>query len=330
MGLRAALGDWIEEVGRDLWRARLPLSLRAELIAGVMSRSAGSAAMRRMANGVAAGGTRALLSDPVTAHALIAALQARGARPILIVGDSHSRLYVHRDRRGGRWLLPLHRLATGASARGLAKASSRSGQGDVVRALVERLATGSASIPVLLVFGQVDVEFVFTFKRLEQDPPADHDARVFEDFCRETVDAYVTFAGGLPGPPVAVAAIFPPALSDEAWRQGYLNAHIAHEHTALGAEALRERLQAARVEPLKARTADHELFNRRLRCAAEARGLGWVDTFAALIGEGGVARGLGPAAGRDHHLDASAVRPAVVPQLWALLDASPQTRPAHG
>ena len=330
MGVRTALGDWLEGIGRGLWRGPLPLSLRARLIAWIMRRWPRLRAPRRLANGVAAGGARALLSDPVAAHALIAALRARGACPVLIAGDSHSRLYVQRDGRDRRWLLPLHRLATGASARGLARASSRSGQGDAVRALMERLALGGSSIPVLLVFGQVDVEFIFTFKRLEQDPPAAHQAAAFEAFCRETVDSYMAFASGLPGAPVAVAAIFPPALSDAAWRQGYLNAHIAQQHTVLDFATLGARLQAASVEPLTARTGHHALFNRRLGEAARAHGLGWLDAFDDLIGAAGVTEALGPAAGRDHHLDVDAVRPAVVERLWRLIDAAPRPTPAHG
>jgi len=329
--VRAALGERLERMGAGLWRGPLPAGLRARLIAWIMSTNRPGATMRRLAAGVAAGGARALAAQPAAALAMVAALEARGASPILIAGDSHSRLWVQRDRRGGRWLLPLHHLATGASARGLARTASRSGQGEVLRGLLGGLATARARLPVLLVFGQVDVEFVFAFKRLEQDPPADHDAGAFESFCQETAESYAAFAAGLPmAPAIALAAIFPPALSDEAWREGYLNAHIADQHTVVAPAGLRARLRVARIEPLRDRTLHHEQFNRALRRAAEARGLGWLDAFADLIGTDGVAEALGAAAGRDHHLDAAGVRPVAAARLWALIDAAPQTRPGHG
>jgi hypothetical protein len=280
-------------------------------------------ARRRLASGIAAGALQALAADAPGAFKLLAALEARGARPVVIIGDSHSRLYVHRDRRGREWLLPLHHLATGASARGLGRTASRSGVGETVQRLLAGLSAAGAKLPVLLVFGQVDVEFVFTFKRLEQEPPADHDAQTFDAFCRDTADAYAAFAAGLPmAPNISLAAIFPPALSDEAWRDGYLNAHIAHQHTALHLVALRERLSRARAEDLAARTAQHRAFNHRLQAAADDRRLGWLHAFDDLLDDGGVAgpERLGAAAGRDHHLDAEAVRPVISNRLWTMIE----------
>jgi len=196
------------------------------------------------------------------------------------------------------------------------------------------LPKGPASLPVLLVFGQVDVEFVFTFKRLEQGPSTVAESGTFEDFCRETADAYADFAASLPAASaIALAAIFPPALSDKAWRQGYLNAHIAQQHSALDVETLAARLQASPVAPLRERTTRHAQFNRAQRQAAEARSLGWLDAFDDLVGPRGVTEALGPAAGQDHHLDADAVRPVVVTRLWEWIDAAAgaaKTGDAHG
>jgi hypothetical protein len=330
--VRAALAEGLESFGRGLWRGGLPASVRLGLIAGIMKSAGKGPAVRRLASGVAAGGAAALAADPAQALASIEALAARGASPVLIAGDSHSRLYVQRDRRGGRWLLPLHHLATGASARGLARAGSRSGEGERLRGLLEAAEAAGASFPVLLVFGQVDVEFIFTFKRLEQDPPANHDGRAFDAFCRETAEAYAAFAAGLPmAPDLALAEIFPPALSDAAWRQGYLNAHIAQQHTTLEPAALGERLAATRVEDLAARTGQHRVFNGHLRAAAEARGVAVIEAFDDLLNPCGVAgpERLGPAAGRDHHLDVEAVRPATVTRLWTMIDAAARTPAAR-
>lgn len=327
--MRAALAEGLERFGRRLWRdGGLPAPVRVSLIAAIMTGAGRGPVARRLAGGVAAGGAAALAADPARALALIAALQARGACPVLIAGDSHSRLYVQRDRRGRRWLLPLHHLATGASARGLARADSRSGEGERLRGLLAGASAAGAAFPVLLVFGQVDAEFVFTFKRLEQDPPADHDDAAFEAFCRETAGAYAAFAASLPRA-ATLAAIFPPALSDEAWRQGYLNAHIAHQHTTLDVADLAERLGATRVEGQAARTAQHRAFNGHLRAAAQARDLDILDAFGDLLDPDGVAGRdrLGPAAGRDHHLDVEAVRPALVTRLWTMIDAAAERTP---
>lgn len=328
MRVRATLADGLERLGRGLWSVPLPTAVRARLIEWVMVAAPERGATRRMCQGVAAGGVTALAADPMGAIELIAVLARRGGCPVLIAGDSHSRLYVQRDRRGGRWLLPLHHLATGASARGLARAGSRSREGERLRGLLAAASMAGARFPVLLVFGQVDVEFVFTFKRLEQDPPASHDRAAFEAFCGETADAYADFAAGLPMTSnLTLAAIFPPALSDDAWRQGYLNAHIAHQHTTLDIAALSERMAAARVEDMAARTAQHRAFNGHLRAAAATRGLDVLEAFGDLLDPNGVAGAerLGPAAGRDHHLDTEAVRPALVTRLWTMIDATART-----
>ena len=322
MGVRAVLADRLEAFARGLWRGPLPLALRARLIAWIMLSAPERAVTRRMCNGVGAGGGAALAENPAAAVALIGALEEMGAHPVLIAGDSHSRLYVQRSRRGAQWLLPLHCLSTGASARGLSRLGSRLGQGEALRSVLAGAERAGARFPVVLVFGQVDVEFVFTFKRLEQDPPADHDPVAFGAFCRETARAYADFAASLPlARLVTLAAIFPPALSDAAWGQGYLNAHIAHQHTTLDVNALRERLGHVGIENLAARTGQHAAFNRALEAAGAARGLGWLDAFEALLDPGGVAgpRRLGTMAGRDHHLDTEAVRPVVTARLWTLL-----------
>lgn len=330
--MRAALAEGLERFGRGLWRGGLPRPLRLAVLAAIMTHAGRGPVARRLAGGVAAGGAAALAADPALALAMIAALEARGASPVLIAGDSHSRLYVQRDRQGAHWLLPLHHLATGASARGLARAGSRTGEGDRLRDLLAGASAAGAGFPVLLVYGQVDVEFVFAFKRLEQDPPANHDPVIFDAFCHETAETYAAFAAELPMTRnLTLAAIFPPALSDEAWRQGYLNAHIAHQHTTLDVVALGESLAAAGVEDLAARTAQHRAFNSHLRAAAQARGLDILEAFGDLLDADGVAgrERLGRAAGRDHHLDAEAVRPALVTRLWTMIDAAQRTPAAR-
>jgi hypothetical protein len=267
---------------------------------------------------------RALEADPQAAIAMVRRLENLGAQPLLVAGDSHSRLHARATRRGGRWLLVILHAATGASAAGLANPQSRSGEGERLARLLAQARAGGLRAPVLLVFGQVDVEFVFTFKRLRSDPPAALDKAAFRRFCRETAQAYADFAASLTGPgPVTLASILPPALSDEAWRAGYLNAHLGSEHGELPLPVLAERLQRAEIASRGARTADHRRFDAALRRAASARGLGFLDVARELPIQEGAAHPalLGPPAGRDHHLDYPATDPYITPVLWRFAES---------
>lgn len=325
-GLRAAL---LPRIARALWRRGPALGARAAVVTAVMRRTPTSSRLSRqldlLGEAISAAGAAALMDDPDAAAAMLAALGRQGAAPVVIVGDSHSRLYAQRDRQGRRWLLPLLHLATGASARGLGRTHSRLGLGAAIRSV----AGAAPKLPLLLVFGQVDVEFVFTFKRLASDPPAPRDATAFAAFAEEAASGYAAFAASLPAR-ATLAAIFPPALSDQAWRAGYLNAHIAGAHAELDIAILRERLQRADIADLPQRTAEHALFNRILAAEAATHGLGWLDVWDGLpMAAGAVSpEMLGRAGGRDHHLDAQALRPHLTAKLWRLIDRPPTDGPA--
>ena len=186
---------------------------------------------------------------------MAAARDARGV-PFAVVGDSHSTHLVRRGRRGSRWLLPLHLLCTGASARGLINPEAAAGAGARVRRFLEWLAP--TPMPTAFMFGQVDVEFVFTFKRLETGLTR-FDPAAFDAFAAETVARYLAFLSQATPPELKgsalVAGVFPPALSDAAWRQGYVNAHIADLHGPADAAGLAERLAALEIPTLSERTA---------------------------------------------------------------------------
>ena len=325
--ISAAKADAIAAAASWLWdqskgsaagrRAALEALGRWPGEAGLISRQLDIAAMA--AAGAAA--RRLSLGDP-GGPGTIEALRKRGAAPLAIIGDSHSRLYVQRGADGGRWLAPFHYLATGASARGLSNPDSRSGQGDEVRRFVARLSSLAEPTPTLFVFGQVDVEFVFTFKRLETSPAAAFDPVTFDRFCEETAGRYAEFVARLGMPPglATLAGVFPPALSDAAWRAGYVNAHIAAEE-GVPLDRLVDLLARATIPDLVARTHQHRLFNRHLATAAAERGLAYAEVFEPLLNPRGVidAAYLGAAAGLDHHLDASAIRRRIVPLLWGLV-----------
>jgi hypothetical protein len=264
----------------------------------------------------------ALPDNPPRVKSLVGMMRAKGALPYAVVGDSHSAQLVRRAWRDDRWLLPLHQLCTGASARGLANPEAAAGAGAKVRAFLDALA--GAPMPVVLKFGQVDIEFVFTFKRLETDATA-FDERAFDAFAEETVDRYVAFLQeAVPKPLRArtwVAGVFPPALSDRAWREGYVNAHIADLHGPADTKALRAGLARLELPPLAERTRLHKAFNTRLFGAADAAGFKVMFGFKALLDEGGAVRPryLGRARGGNHHLGYAATRAPVLEQLWKVV-----------
>ncbi|HTK35258.1 MAG TPA: hypothetical protein VL358_08250 [Caulobacteraceae bacterium] len=311
--VRAALADaLVRQPSPAEWMVRTafsrplplpPLDLAALAIAGELGEAVGERRGRALA--------------------LVAAQRARGAAPIAVVGDSHSAQLVRRAWRGERWMLPLHLLCTGASARGLDNPEAASGAGARVRAFLDTLA--STPMPVVFKFGQVDVEFVFAFKRLETGAVA-FDGKAFEAFADETIARYLAFLAMVTPPALRpharVAGLFPPALSDAAWRKGYVNAHIAALHGPADPKALAEGLARLELPSLAERTALHKAFNRRLFAAALAAGFAPLFGFDALLGPDGTAatRFLGKARGANHHLGYAATRRPVLDQLWTCVD----------
>ncbi len=257
----------------------------------------------------------------VAAERLTAATRA-GAVAYAVVGDSHSRILVRRDHRDDAWLLPAHRLHTGASARGLGAAASRSGTGERLRRDLEALF---AVVPrVLVMFGQVDVEFVHPYRRFAAGRLAYEPAEMAA-FLDETVDRYVAAMADRVAPAdrsrVDIVSILPPALSDAAWRDGYRNAHIVALHGQADAPT---DLKGLEIPAASVRTAAHAAFNGRLAQAAQASGFGYLDLFNPLLADDVVdPRHLGPAAGRDHHLDHHATRPVALQRLWSRLSVDP-------
>ncbi|CAN5244045.1 hypothetical protein BH10PSE3_BH10PSE3_18010 [soil metagenome] len=233
-------------------------------------------------------------------------------------------MLVRRARRGADWLLPLWTLENGASARGLARAEARSGAGGRTRDVLRRLLALDG-VPVLTLFGQVDIEFVHTFKRLSGDERR-FSAAGFDAFADETAGAYVAFLAEAVPPPlrhrVWVCPMFPPALSDAAWRRGYLNAHIVALHGDGAIEEMAGRLADLEIPDLARRTALHASFNARLAATATAEGFSNLDLFQAFVGPEGVVDPafLGTAGGTDHHLDFAASRVPVLESLWRVMD----------
>lgn len=251
------------------------------------------------------------------------ALRSLGAAPYGVIGDSHSRLLLRRDVRRGRWLAPIGALETGASARGLANVDGRSGAGARVQAALSRMLAVE-DLPILLKFGQVDVEFVHTFKRLASGVGA-FDEAGFDAFLDETAERYVGFLAK--ATPVAdrarvrVMSLFPPTLSDASWRTGYLNGHIVELHGPAESADLAQSLARLEIPSQIHRTALHARASARLREAARAKGFAVEDDHTALLGPAGVVDEalLGHTAGRDHHLDFHASRAPMLDRIWSLI-----------
>jgi len=180
-------------------------------------------------------------------------------------------------------------------------------------------------LPILMKFGQVDIEFVQVFKRLASGEALFSQA-AFDAFADETIALYAAFLAGVV--PVAqrgrvrVMSLFPPALSDSAWREGYLNAHMVAVHGPPDTGDLTARLADLEIPDLGQRTALHAAVNVRLRAAIEAQGFVWGDDFTPWLGQDGLLdpAWLGPAAGRDHHLDFHAGRRRALDGLWPILE----------
>jgi hypothetical protein len=242
--------------------------------------------------------------------ALIPALR-KMATPYLIVGDSHSGLYRHMIADAGRLpLVPVHVLLSACSALGLGNPDSRSGA-------TRRLAPLAEAIPpdarAIFKFGQVDVEFVFAFRRIEAGQ-AQFDPDEFDRFCRRSVRSYVGFLEEhFRHADIAVVSTFPPTLSDDAWREGYMNAQIAVTEGDLPLEALRAGIKQLQVPGLIERTRHHAHYNEILRHHALCAGFAFIDDFSPFVGAGGIVdpEFIPTTGGRDHHLERSPTAPII-------------------
>lgn len=242
-------------------------------------------------------------------RATVALAGTFGGVPVLIFGDSHAIIYAAgKEVSGSRWLLPIDLRTIGASARGLGRDASSSGNGDRIRRfLATHLREGDPSTPMVFAFGQVDLEFVLPFsairKRGLNELPADY----VEEFIGRTVEYYVAFlCSAVPESgrgSAIVTSVLPPTLSDEHWAEGYISALIGAADDA----DLVAHLRAFRIPSIAARAAMHREFNARLKQAATASGFRFLDAFSAFAGPDGCVdpRFTLISGGHDHHLDQS-------------------------
>jgi hypothetical protein len=230
-------------------------------------------------------------------------------RPLPILSDSHGQIYLTEQMLwSGRWA-PAPLLCVGASARGLGNPASRAQAGERIRAHLRRLESVPGVEAALLKFGQVDLEFVYDYRRVRDGARA-FDLADAEAFARDSARRYVDFLSeSQTRTPIrlVVTAALPPALGDAALREGYMNAHIVELHSELSPDALRAALQGLEMPDWRTRTALAGVFNTALAAGCAAAGLTFYDDFTPLLGADGV---IDPAlivwhGGTDHHLCAT-------------------------
>jgi hypothetical protein len=256
---------------------------------------------------------------------VIEALMPQGARPYFISGDSHTNQYRLTGVRGAEWLLPIHMLCTGASAAGLGNPDSRSGYGKMLRQMVRVIETlpGIETVPLLLQFGQVDIEFVHHFQRV-RDGRLALDLDEYRTFCKRTADQYIKFVNSLSGKlQIVLVSVFPPALSDAAWHKGYVNADIVSREGGRSVAEMSDAIRNLQVATLRQRTEIHLHYNDLLRKACKRLGFGFIDSATPFLGPDGLVdpRYVDAASdGADHHLDERTTHVTIGKLIWQHTD----------
>jgi hypothetical protein len=259
-------------------------------------------------------------------------LAREGGCPYFIAGDSHSTHYALTGARYDDWMLPIHLLCTAGSAAGLANPHSRSGYGRRLRRAVHEVQglPGADAVPFLLQFGQVDLEFVYHYRRV-RDSRRTLDMDDYQVFCNRVLEQYTRFVAELfPAANrshVFLVSVFPPALSDAAWHEGYVNTDVAHREAVISVEDLRSGIQGIEIASLPQRTAIHAYFNDKLRAACDQLGFGYIDGMTPFLGADRLVdpRYVIPeTGGADHHLDARQTYRPIRNLIWRCIDATRQ------
>jgi len=233
------------------------------------------------------------------------------ALPYLVFGDSHSRLYQFlRILPDNKWLLPISMTCSGGSARGLGNENAHLKYGSRIRALWGRMAkhlqNGTKSF---FKFGQVDVEYVYTYQ-WSRSGRTDFDEADFFTFIDESISRYIAFLNSLVSPDlkpnVYVCSILPPALGDEELAVRYVRGHFGHNMTPEMEAQQIDIVRRMNLPDIYKRTQLHLEFNKRLQMAARDANLPFInDADQFLDAEG---KKLDPifnrrTNGTDVHLD---------------------------
>jgi hypothetical protein len=258
----------------------------------------------------------------------VQALSDAGARPFFIAGDSHSGHYLLANAIGDRWPLAMHLLCGGGSATGLANPASRSGFGTSLRqafATIDALP-GSRDMPLLIQFGQVDLEFVYHFQRV-RDRRLVLSMEDYRRFTGQVAERYFDYLCQVFPPAkrrrIFVSSVFPPVLTDAAWRRGYVNDVIARLESYDTLETIQDTLRVMEIADLSQRTGIHRRYNDLPRDGCDRHGFRFVDAMTPFLGRDGVVDPYYrvPEERRiEHHLDTGKTPDIMTRLAWDCID----------
>ena len=183
---------------------------------------------------------------------------------------------------------------TAGSAMGLHHCHSITGYREALMGDLRGTQPGEA---VVLKFGQVDCDFVYYLKWVEDQSLA------FEAFAAASVRKYFCFIdNALATLPVTreqlhIMSPFPTVVDDAALRESLCTLPFM---SASFKRHFRAKLMTLKLPSLAVRTAQGRSYCERLQAEAAARGLRYVDVYTPLLGGQGVCDLVNPDA--DHHL----------------------------
>ena len=226
----------------------------------------------------------------------IRALRAVGD-PLLIIGDSHSLIYRQTTKASfGRVSVPLHIFCGGGSALGLANPRSRSGYSARLEKMFKALGESSdhgLAMPVCFAFGQVDSEFVYTYKRIKEQ----QQSFVFDEgamFLKSVAEVYLNWIATLGVFDVYVIGVNPPCVDDvfildtySIQMSTYHRSNLMEGESEAEVAALIGQMTSLEFPTKKVRTALHALFNERLKDMSRPLGFRYLDTFEDMLGTDG-------------------------------------------
>ena len=216
---------------------------------------------------------------------------------IVICGDSHSLIYRQVAQGSNGAIIPLSVFCGGGSAAGLANPQSRSGYGRKLEAagaaLDEALRQHRAPVPVCFAFGQVDLEFVFNYRRARSRACAFSLAEAGA-FCRTAAETYVAWLKDRLPVMATVLGVNPPCVDDSDLAATYAvqtRTYVAGGVAELAAGSTLDEIVASLAEleyPAKVdRTGIHDVFNTCLRVQCAQHGIAYLDCFEELLGDDG-------------------------------------------
>lgn len=229
-----------------------------------------------------------------------------GYAKMLVIGDSHALFLIQAHPMLAAGVAPIAYICSGGSARGLGNPRSRAGYGPGILQLLERIGPQSADTVLMFKFGQVDIEFVYNFRRIDSGLTI-FDLADAERYIDETAEAYVDFlrqCRAATDIPMIAMSVFPPALNDTALKQGYVNGHIAYLHSQQEITDLSQAIAAMEMPDIATRTALHRRFNQRLGKLCRQAGIYYLAEFDQMLDENGTIAKAYVAGhdGTDHHL----------------------------